>query len=100
MLLDLAIVPAYVRCCTGWSSKSLNVLSARVSRLGTVIGVVGRITPSSIRAEAVMTLPVLPGSYASVSGRLPRSSAGEAPGLFGSKVGAVATASRSPVAGR
>ena len=62
MLLDFAIVPAYVRCCTGWSSKSLKVLSARVSRLGTVIGVVGLITPSSISAEAVMILPVLPGS--------------------------------------
>ena len=32
--------------------------------MGTVIGVVGEITPSCSSAAAVMTLPVLPGSYA------------------------------------
>ena len=39
MLLDFAIVPAYVRCSTPCSSKSLKHLSARHSRLGTTIGV-------------------------------------------------------------
>ena len=51
-----------MRCSTPCSSKSLKDLPARQSRLGTVIGVVGVITPSWISAEAVMILPVLPGS--------------------------------------
>ncbi len=45
------------------------------------------------------TLPVLPGSYGSVSGRLPRSAAGADPGRLASNVGAVAIASSSPLRG-
>ena len=56
-------------------------------------------TPSSMRADAVRTFPVLPGSYGSVSGRFPRSAAGADPGRLASKVGAVAIASSSPLRG-
>ena len=62
MLLDWARTPANVRCSVGWSCESWKTVPARVSVLGTVTGVSGVATPSCRAADAVMTLPVEPGS--------------------------------------
>ena len=100
MLLDLAIVPAYVRCWVLWFSKSLNVLPARLSRLGTVIGVRGVTTPlldEGRRGDDLAGAARLVGlgQRRGCRGRPPA----RRPGRLGSNVGAVAIASRSPVRG-
>ena len=62
MLLDIASAPATVRLSVGWSTSSLNDVSDRGSRLGTMSWVVGWMTFSSMAAATDMTLPVEPGS--------------------------------------
>ena len=87
MFEDLAMTPVAVMFSTPWASLSLNRTPARGSRGGTMTPVPGVITFSSRAAANVMSLPVDPGSKASLNATLPRSALFAAPGSVGSKLG-------------
>ncbi len=97
MLEDLARTPLRVRYQVGWSMSSLKSRSPRCSRLGTSTRVSGVAFFSSSTAAIDMTLAVEPGSYTSWSAALPMAAELARVRSLGSKPGALAMASTSPV---